>query len=234
MLNTSGAAFGVAPSCEAATRTYDLIVFDLDGVVIDSVADIVAAASYCLQEMGSQARDPAFIRECIGGGARNLLLRCLDEDKKERIDAALKIFKGYYTQNCTKHTVLFPGVLDILEYYAGKKKLALATFKLRSATIKILTELKVLSYFDVIVTADDVQRPKPDPECVNYLLEALHTGRDDAIMVGDTSTDILTGKNAGIATCAVTYGIGTLEELKGCEPDFIVDNIVELKRIVTV
>jgi phosphoglycolate phosphatase len=209
-------------------------VFDLDGVVIDSVADIVAAACHCLQQVGSQERDPVFIRGCIGGGARNLLLRCLDEDKKDHVDAAMKIFKSYYAQNCTEHTVLFPGVLDVLEHYAGKKKLALATFKLRSATIKILTELKAISYFDVIVTADDVQRPKPDPECVNYILEALGCSRDVAIMVGDTRTDIMTGKNAGIATCAVTYGIGTLEELKMCEPDFIVKNILELKKIVTV
>lgn len=234
MLKASEAASATAPACTAASRSYDLIVFDLDGVVIDSVADIVAAARHCLQEMGSRDRDAAFIRECIGGGARTLLLRCLDEDKRDRIDAALKIFKSYYIENCTRHTVLFPGVSDVLEYYAGRKKLALATFKLRSATVKILTELKVLHYFDVVVTADDVQRPKPDPECVNYILEALHCSREVAIMVGDTRTDILTAKNAGIATCAVTYGIGTLEELQLCKPDFIVETIMQLKQIVPV
>ena len=234
MLNNSEAATGMALLRGTAARSYDLIVFDLDGVVIDSVADIVAAANHCLREMGSPERDPAFVRECIGGGARNLLLRCLDEEKKEHIDAAVKIFKSYYLENCTKHTVLFPGVLDVLKHYAGKKRLALATFKLRSATIQILTELEAIRYFDVIVTADDVQRPKPDPECVNYILKALDCSRDAAIMIGDTPTDILTGKNAGIATCAVLYGIGTLAELKTCEPDFIVENIMELKKIVTV
>lgn len=234
MLNNSEAATGTALPRGTATRTYDLIVFDLDGVVIDSVADIVAAANHCLREMGSPERDPAFVRDCIGGGARNLLLRCIDQEKREHIDAAVKIFKGYYLENCTKHTVLFPGVLDVLKYYSGKKKLALATFKLRSATIQYLTELEAIRYFDVIVTADDVQRPKPDPECVNYILEALNCSRDAAIMIGDTSTDILTGKNAGIATCAVLYGIGTRAELDPCEPDFMIENITELKQIVTV
>jgi phosphoglycolate phosphatase len=234
VLNSSEVASGVARSSDTAIRTYGLIVFDLDGVIIDSVADIVAAARHCLHEIGSQDRSPALIRECIGGGARNLLLRCLDEDKKIHIDEAVMTFKTYYTQNCTKQTVLFPGVLDVLEYYAGKRKLALATFKLRSATIKILTELRVLRYFDVIVTADDVRLPKPDPECVNYILEALHCSRDAAIMVGDTPTDILTGKNAGIATCAVLYGIGTLEELKMCAPDFVIGNILELKKLITI
>jgi phosphoglycolate phosphatase len=221
-------------SCYTATRTYELIVFDLDGVVIDSVGDIVAAARHTLQHVGSQDRDFAFIRDCIGGGARNLLLRCLDGDRQDRIDEALKIFKSHYEQNCTNLTVLYPGVLDILAYYAGRKKLALATFKIRSATLKILTELKALRYFDVIVTADDVQRPKPDPECVNTILETLRCSRHGTILVGDTQTDILTAKNAGIATCAVSYGIGTLEELKACEPDFIVGNILELKEIVAV
>jgi phosphoglycolate phosphatase len=198
------------------------------------VADIIAAARHCLQRFGNQDRDAAFIRSCIGGGARTLLLRCMDEDKKEHIDDALKLFKSYYEDHCTRHTVLFPGVLDVLEHFSGKKKMALATFKIRSATLKILTELKIIDYFDVIVTADDVRQPKPDPECVQFILQKLDCHREAAIMVGDTRTDILTAKNAGIATCAVTYGIGTPEELAACEPDYTVGTIEELKNIVVV
>ena len=219
-------------SVSTTVRTYDVIIFDLDGVVIDSIPDLVVALRHSLHQVGSSDRDPAFVRSCIGGGARNILLRCLDEDKKERIDEAMRIFRVYYEENCTNQTALYPGVREILEFYSSQKHLALATFKIRSATLKILTQLDVLKYFEVVITADDVERPKPDPECINHILKTLHSSRHDAILIGDTPTDVSTGKNAGISTCAVLYGIGTREELNACEPDFIVENILDLKHIV--
>jgi phosphoglycolate phosphatase len=221
-------------SCSATTRTYDLIVFDLDGVIIDSVGDIVAAVHHTLKLVGSQDRDFAFIRSCIPNTIRPFLLPCLDDHSKDRIDEAVEVYKTYYEQNCTRHTVLYPGVREALEYFAGKKKLAVATSNLSPATSKMLEGLNVFRYFDLIVTGDDVERSKPDPESVNYILETLGCSRDAAIMVGDTPTDIVTGKNAGIATCAVLYGIGTLAELNRCAPDFMVENLTELKQIVTV
>ncbi len=221
-------------SCSTTTRTYDLIVFDLDGVIIDSVGDIVAAVHHTLKQVGSQDRDFAFIRNGIPNTVRPFLLPCLDDQSKDRIDEAIEVFKIYYEQNCTRHTVLYPGVRDALEYYAGKKKLAVATSNLYPAAMKMLHDLNIFRYFDLIVTGDDVERAKPDPECVNYILKSLGCSRDAAIMVGDTPTDIVTGKNAGIATCAVLYGIGTLAELNPCAPDFMVENLMELKQIVTI
>lgn len=218
----------------AAVRTYDVIVFDLDGVIIDSARDLVAAARYSLHQVGSSDRDFSLVRSYIGGGARNLLLRCLDEDKRDRIDEVLNIFKAYYEENCTAQTILYPGVRDVLAFYAGKKHLALATFKIRPATLKILTALDIRDYFQLVVTADDVQRSKPDPECINHILRSLHCDSDAALLVGDTRTDVLTGKNAGVATCAVSYGIGTRQELEDAAPDFIIDDIRELKNIVAV
>ena len=215
-----------------AVHTFDLIVFDFDGVIIDSAQDLVGAARHSLREVGSAEPEFSFVRSCIGGGARNLLLRCLDDDKKDRVEEALRIFRGYYEQNCLKQTVLYPGVRDLLAFYAHKKHLALATFKIRAATHRILAGLNIVDFFDVVVTADDVQRPKPDPQCIDHILRKLHCGRDNAILVGDTRTDVLTGKNAGIATCAVSYGIGTRHELGEAGADFIIDDIQELKNIV--
>jgi len=218
-------------SAGVAVATFDLIVFDLDGVIIDSAQDLVNAAQHSLQHVGSSHPDPLFMRSCIGGGARNLLLRCLDEDKKERVDQALAFFRTYYPQHCTEHTVLHPGVHEVLRFYAGKKRLALATFKIRSATIKILTALQVLDYFDVVITADDVQRPKPDPECIRVILQRLGLRPERTLLVGDTITDIRTGTNAGVATCAVSYGIGARLELCDSGPNFLIDDIRELEEM---
>ena len=216
----------------SATRTFDVIVFDLDGVIIDSAEDLVAAVRHSVRQAGSADPGFSFVRNGIGIGARNLLLRSLDEDKKDRVDEAMALFREYYEQNCTNHTVLYPGVRDVLALYGHKKQLALATFKIRAATLKILATLGVREYFDVVVTADDVRRPKPDPECINYIVHALHCDPATVLLVGDTRTDVQTGKNAGIATCAVLYGIGTRDELKTATPDFIIDDIRKLRDIV--
>lgn len=223
----------VKTDAATAVATFDLIVFDLDGTVIDSVPDLVTAAQHSLEHVGSGKPSFDFIRNCIGGGARNLLLRCLDNDKKDRVDDAMKFFRSYYEQHCTDQTVLYPGVRDVLSYYAGHKHLALATFKIRAATIKVLTALGILHYFDCLVTADDVKRPKPDPECIQTILQRLDLAADRALLVGDTATDIETGANAGIATCAVSYGIG--ERMRPCDagPTFIIDDIRELQNIVS-
>ena len=215
-----------------AVRKFNLIIFDLDGVIIDSARDLASAVQYSLKQVGSSDPGFPFIRRSIGGGARNILLQSLDADKKERVDEAMIIFRDYYESHCTNETVLYPGVSDVLNFYSGHKHLALATFKIRAATQKILAELDVLKYFDIVVTADDVQRPKPDPECIHQVLTNLQCSPEEAILVGDTPTDVNTAKNAGISSCAVFYGIGTRDDLFASKPDFVVENIVELTSIV--
>jgi phosphoglycolate phosphatase len=215
-----------------AVSTFDLIVFDLDGTVIDSAEDLVEAARHSLRHVGSGEPSFAFIKSCIGGGARNLLLRCLDDDKKDRVDQAMAFFRQYYERHCTDHTVLYPGMYEVLRYYAGKKHLALATFKIRTATLRILEHLTVIDCFDVVITADDVSHPKPDPECIQTILQRVHLNPENTLLVGDTSTDVLTGQNAGVATCAVRYGIGSQQQLANAQPTFIIDDIRELKEIV--
>jgi phosphoglycolate phosphatase len=90
----------------------------------------------------------------------------------------------------------------------------------------------VLHYFDVTVTADDVAFPKPDPQCITIILNELDCPKERAIMIGDTRTDILTGKNGAIKTCGVLYGFGTKAALQAVQPDYIISNIGELRKIV--
>jgi len=218
----------------AALRAFEVIVFDFDGVVIDSADDLVDAVQHSLHAVGS--KDPGYwaIRRQIGIGARQLLLQSMDVEKRHRIDNAMEVFREYYTQNCVNHTVLYPGVEEMLALCHQSKYVALATFKIRTATERILTSLNVMQHFDVIVTADDVVRPKPDPESIQTILNNLHCEADATLLVGDTPTDIQTGRNAGTAICAVTYGMGTRDCLQDDRPDFLIDDIRELREILTV
>ncbi len=111
----------VRNSEKAKAHPFDVIVFDFDGVIIDSARDLVGAARHSLRQVGSGEPDFSFVRSCIGGGARNLLLRCLDDSKKDRVDDALNIFRSYYEENCLNQTVLYPGVRELLAFYAQQE-----------------------------------------------------------------------------------------------------------------
>ena len=153
-------------------KHYDLIIFDLDGTLVDSAADIVATVKYIIEKYGFEPKSDTFIRSCIGGGARNVLLKSLGEDKEVLIDSEiLPLFKKYYEENCAVYTSLYPGVKEILDHYQKMgRPMALATYKIISATEKIMKALAFDQYFDYLVTADDVEKPKPHPECIQKIL----------------------------------------------------------------
>nr|WP_320025092.1 HAD-IA family hydrolase [uncultured Acetobacterium sp.] len=213
---------------------YPYIIFDLDGTLVDSCPDIIETVKYIIDRYDFDRKEDTFIRSCIGGGARNVLIKSLGEDKETLIDnEILPLFVDYYTANCDKKTFAYAGVADVLEYYKRKgKALSVATFKIRSATEKILKTLKLFDYFDILVTADDVKNPKPHPDCINAILAYYHCRKTQAILIGDTKTDYLTGTNAGIDVCGVTFGYGDPEVVRSLNPAYVIDSMEELKKVV--
>ncbi|AWW28171.1 HAD family hydrolase [Acetobacterium carbinolicum] len=213
---------------------YSYLIFDLDGTLVDSCPDIIETIKYIIDRYGFDQKEDAFIRSCIGGGARNVLIKSLGEDKETLIDhEILPLFVEYYTENCDKKTFAYDGVLEVLEYYKQKgKSLSVATFKIRRATEKILKTLKLYDYFDILVTADDVKNPKPHPDCINAILAYYNCSKTQAILVGDTKTDYLTGTNAGIDVCGVTFGYGAPEVVRSLNPTYVIDRMEELKKAV--
>lgn len=208
------------------------IIFDLDGTVADTLPDIVYAVSHTLEQVGCPPQPEEFIRKSIGGGAKNLIKKALGEDKKDLFDSTLQMFTEYYKEHAAVRTTLYPGVKEIFDYYHGKKKMAIATFKAKEGTMAILEHFDLLGYFDMVVTVSDVKKAKPDPECIQMILDKLGDNPGQAMLVGDTLTDMQTGKNAGVVTCAVTYGYGELEDIKNSSPDYIIDSFDQLKEIV--
>ncbi|WP_329885919.1 HAD-IA family hydrolase [Pseudoramibacter faecis] len=215
-------------------QQYPYIIFDLDGTLVDTCPDLVKTVQYIIKKYQFEEKPYEFIRGCIGGGARNILLRALGADKSELIDfELLPLFSEYYTAHCADTSKVYPGVVDILDGYKQQNKhLAVATFKIRSATEKIFRKFDLMKYFDVIVTADDVDKPKPDPDCILKILDFYGCNKTEAILVGDTKTDYLTGKNAGIDVCMVTYGYGEKNVLQNLTPLYLIDDITEIKRAI--
>lgn len=215
-------------------KAYSHIIFDLDGTLVDTLPDLVGTVLQIMKKYGFEEKSEEFVRSCIGGGARNLLLRCLGAENEALIDSELMAyFTAYYSENCSVRSKVYPGVKDVLDYYKQKgTALSVATFKIRSATERIFNDFGLMDYFDVIVTADDVKNPKPAPDCINAILGQYQCGPEDAILIGDTKTDYQTGANAGVAVCGVTYGYGEPSVIEGLKPAYVIDNITKMQQLI--
>lgn len=215
-------------------KDYPVIILDLDGTLVDTCPDIVGTVKYIIDKYGFMPQSDEFIRSCIGGGARNVLLKSLGKDKEALIDAEiLPLFKEYYPTHCDVYSYVYPGVAETLDYFKKTgKKLSVATYKIRSATLKIFETFDLMKYFDIIITADDVENPKPAPDCVNAILDFYTCDKSEAILVGDTKTDYMTGTNAGIDVCCVTYGYNTKEQIEALSPAYTIETFSELTKMI--
>jgi phosphoglycolate phosphatase len=208
----------------------DLLIFDLDGTLIDSKDDIATCVNLTLAEVGLPTKDPKVIYGYVGDGVRRLLQQAVGEGKQEQFKKTMRIFRGHYLAHLLDTTRFYPGVEDVLDHFKGKKK-TVVTNKPIEYTEKIIDGLKARERFDLILGGDGLNNLKPHPEMLHKVLEEMEVRRDRAVMVGDGINDILAARAAGIRICAVGYGLGDPVRLKKGEPDFFCERIEELKEL---
>ena len=215
------------------TWTVETIVFDFDGVLVDTGVDIANAANFMLHSLGLEEQPIDRIISYIGGGAEPLVRKCLSDQVETLYDQGLAIFKKRYAENYFVETKLYPGAQQVLEHYARMhKNMGIATNKVGRLTQGILNGLSINQYFPVIIGPESITHRKPDPEAVLKVLEYFGTPPGQALMIGDTPEDLLAGKSAGTLTCGVTYGFGSIESVESAEPDFILNDLSELPRFI--
>ncbi|MBI5875642.1 MAG: HAD-IA family hydrolase, partial [Deltaproteobacteria bacterium] len=163
----------------------ELIIFDLDGTLIDSSEDIAWAVNKTLRQMGFEELSYQAIKERIGWGVKMLLQKVLPEEKHNLLEEARAIFMGYYSNHLLVKTKLYPGAKDVLEHFNGKK-LAIATNKPLNLTEKILDELNISVCFQKVVGGDGVQNKKPAPEAIEIILKELKALPGKAVFIGDS------------------------------------------------
>ncbi len=204
----------------------NLLIFDLDGTLIDSKRDIANAVHWTLRDLQLPQISDEEVYAYVGNGVRPLILKSVGEHP-EAYKKGLAIFKSYCQEHLLDHTVPFDGVEGVLKHFASKKK-AVFTNKPQQFTEPILKGLKLDHYFDAIMGSDAGFPKKPDPGVIHHLLKKFDCPPDRAVLVGDSKVDIETGKNAGILTCGVTYGFRPAEEVRGSAPDFVISKLSEL------
>lgn len=207
----------------------DLLIFDLDGTLIESKWDIATAVNLTLGELGLPVREQEEIFSFVGDGIKRLLRLAVGEENQSRYEDALRVFRGHYLAHCLDRTRFYPGIDRVLAHYAAKHK-AVATNKSLEYTTRILEGLGA-HHFAYVVGGDNGYGLKPEPGMLLKILEELKVERDRAVLIGDSTNDITGGHNAGIKVCAVGYGMGNREKMAACNPDWFIEQPEDLIRL---
>jgi len=204
----------------------ELLIFDLDGTLIESKWDIATSVNLTLGELGLPLRPQEEIFGFVGDGVKRLLRLSVGEDNQSRYEDALRVFRGHYLDHCLDRTKFYPGIDQVLERFAPKKK-AVATNKSIEYTMKILQGLGA-HHFDYVVGGDNGFGLKPEPGMLQKVLEELKVGKERAVLIGDSTNDIRGGHAAGIRVCAVGYGMGNRDKMAACAPDWFIERPEDL------
>lgn len=211
-----------------------LVIFDLDGTLIDSRLDLIASVNAMLRQFNRPELPGEAIASYVGDGAPMLVRRALGDPSDEGFfKQALEFFLAYYKEHKLDHTTVYPGVADALrrmQRNGSERKMAVLSNKPVNPSRAIVNALGLGEFFFRVYGGNSFETKKPDPLGVNTLLQEAGASREQALIVGDSSVDVLTGRNAGIATCGVTYGFAphTLGEV---EPDIVVESPQDLAEL---
>jgi phosphoglycolate phosphatase len=207
----------------------DLLIFDLDGTLVDSKLDLAQAVNATRSHMGMSPLDNERVYSYVGNGAPVLIRRAMGAQATEpEVQEALEFFLEYYREHYLDYTTLYPGVREALDRLrAAGKRMAVLTNKPVRISRAILEGLGVAGHFFQIYGGNSFDLKKPDPVGVAALIKETGIPADRCLMIGDSSVDIQTARNAGVASCGVTYGFQP-ETLADPAPDRLVDRLEEL------
>jgi len=212
-----------------------LLIFDLDGTLIDSRLDLANAVNATRRHMGMSPLDNERVYSYVGNGAPVLIKRAMGEQATAaELEEALEFFLEYYREHELDNTVLYPGVRESLDRLrdAGKQMAVLTNKPVRMSTA-IVNGLGVGGHFFRVYGGNSFEFKKPHPIGIEALMSEAGVDRERTLMVGDSSVDVNTARNAGIQCCGVTYGFQP-ETLADPAPDLLVDHMEQMVNWVLV
>lgn len=212
-----------------------LVIFDLDGTLLDTIADLAAATNAALSAFGFPTHRQTSIRTFVGNGISKLLERSLPEENRNEENIALlrSVFFPYYDAHNAELTTPYPGITDMLALLNSKGlKLAIASNKYQLATEKLVTHyFPDIPFLSVLGQRTDVPI-KPNPQIVRDILSVACVSPEEVLYVGDSGVDMQTGRNAGIDTIAISWGFRSREELQTYSPLAIIDHPSQLLQYI--
>ncbi len=211
-----------------------LVLFDLDGTLVDSAPDIAAAANAALAEVGRPPRANALVRSYVGNGAERLIHRCLTGEMngiapQAIFEPAYARFFEHYSAKLHEHTEIYPGVEETLETLTARGyRLACVTNKPARLTLPLLGILGLARHFSATVAGDTLRVRKPDPAPLLHAIALCAAHVATTVMVGDSLTDLTAARNAGVRALCVSYGYSPNINLADHAPDALVPRMRDI------
>ncbi len=206
-----------------------LIIFDLDGTLVDTSKDIMYALNYAIKPFSKRVLTVEETIDLIGEGVTRLVEKVLNEEDFKNRDLVIERFLEYYETHIIDHSTIYPYVRDTLIKLRDYKK-AVISNKRENLSRKLLDKINLLSHFDLIVGSDTTQERKPSPIPVIYVYKTLGIKKDETVIVGDSNYDIEAGKRTGVKTIAVTYGYK--DKMFLINADYMIDRFDELLTVI--
>ena len=211
---------------------FQTVLFDLDGTLVDSRADLVAAVNVAVKAVGKSELTDEQVLKNVGNGMRRLVSESIGPSDETTLQTAIDAFRNYYGDHCVDKTTLYPGVMDVLIGLKGRYRTGVVTNKPFGFSTKILNSLGIGGLIGTVVGGDSLAERKPHPAPVKKALADLNASADSALLVGDGAQDLEAGKAAGLMTCLVAYGYGSDLAGETPAPDFLIEHFLELKEIL--
>jgi phosphoglycolate phosphatase len=206
-----------------------LIIFDLDGTLVNAYPAIAKSFNYTMKKMGYCCQKMEVIRRSVGWGDRNLLKLFA---RKKDLNTALLIYRKHHSQALLSGSRLFPRTYRVLAYLKNKGyKLAVASNRPTRFAEILIRHLKLDKYLDYVLCADKLKHMKPHPEILNKIMRKFQVKPDRTIFVGDMFIDAQTGKHARVKTVMLTTGSSRKEELEKERPYRIINRLTELMKL---
>lgn len=212
-----------------------LVIFDLDGTLLNTIADLAHSTNYALKQNGFPIHETERYNFFVGNGINKLFERALPEGEKteENILRVRKEFLKHYDLHNTDCSSPYPGIPELLnQLQQANIQLAVASNKYQAATVKLINHYFPAIRFAEVLGQREGVPTKPAPTIVYNILEKTHTDKAEVLYVGDSGVDMQTAQNSGITACGVTWGFRPRIELENFTPENIVDKPCEILELV--
>lgn len=211
-----------------------LILWDLDGTLVDSELDLAHAINAMLRHLHRPELPVEVVASYVGDGASMLVRRALGDPKDEEfLQAALEFFMAHYRAHLLDNTFVYPGIIAVLEaiHTRAAVRMAVLTNKPVRPSQAICDGLGLTKYMQKIYGGNSFATKKPDPHGARVLMQENQAAPEETLMIGDSQNDVLTANNAGMYSVGVTYGLSP-ESLKVHKPDVLIDHPAELLTLL--
>lgn len=215
-----------------------LLIFDLDGTLINSIPDLVLAINKMLDRLSVGPIPPEIVRKFIGDGAKALVVKTLhhiykDDISNEFLEIALPMFMNSYKANPCEKTVLYRGVKETLQYLKDKGyKMVICTNKPIDFVEPILEKLDIKKYFDQWIGENSLDEKKPSGLPLIHLAKESNIKIDNCLMIGDSKNDILSAFSAEMESVGLSYGYNYGEDITKYNPTIVLNEFSKLKKIL--